>query len=125
MNDEPDPDEQPKKTDAGTMGRRYAIGDTPLNPFSFAHRIAFYRIKQGDVSQLESDALFLYVLTKKAAELDLVRGEKRESDFRLAACVWAEKHPIGDILRVAAEINADLDKALSVEPATNDSPGNA
>ena len=92
---------------------------------SFAHRIAFYRIKQGDVSQLESDALFLYILTKKAVELDLVRGEKRESEFRLAACEWAEKQNIAEIMAVARAINEDLDKAASVEPDTKDAPGNA
>ena len=126
MNDEPDPTE-PKpapKADTGSVGRRFAIGGQDLLPYSFAHRLAFYRIKQGDVSQLESDALFLYVLTRPARELDLVRGEKRESEFRLAACAWAEKQVIADILRVAGEVNADLDAATSVEPDTPDASGN-
>jgi len=124
MNDEPDPTEIKAKIDTGSMGRRFAINGQPLHPFSFTHRIAFYRIKQGDVSQLESDALFLFVLTKTAAELDLVRGEKRESEFRLAAGAWAEKQSIPEIMAVAREVNEDMERATSVEPATRPAAGN-
>ncbi len=125
MNDEPDPTDTPKKADTGGMGRLYAIGGINLKPYSFAHRVAFYRIRKGDISQVESDAIFLFVLTKEAKTLDLVRGEERESAFRLEACEWAEKQRLGDILSVAAEIYADLDRALAVEPDTKDAPGNA
>lgn len=127
-NDDPDPNEPApeSKQTGGIMGRSFAINGAKLKPFSFAHRVAFYRIKQGDVSQLESDALFLFVLTKDAAELDLVRGEARESAFRLEACAWAEKQPMAKIMETAKEINDDLDKAMSVEPAVKgDGSGNA
>lgn len=126
QNDEPDPTDEAPKVDTGGMGRTFAINGTALKPFSFAHRVAFYRINRGDVSQLESDALFLYTLTKSAAELDLVRGEAKESEFRLASCEWAEKQSATEIMRVAREIGDDLAKAASVEPAVKGSvPGKA
>ena len=72
-------------------GRAFFFNGQELQPFSFLHRAAFYRITRGEgVSAFEEAYILLYLLTKDRRTADAVRDSAQIAAFREQAGLWAE-----------------------------------
>lgn len=108
-------------------GRVFNFLGKPLRPYSFTHRLAYYRIcPSGNSSMMENAMMLLYLLsTCDKAACENLQNEKEIRAFRLQAAEWAEtnwRDGIEAAMAVFAEIMEDAFAADSVNVKSKSKP---
>jgi len=107
----------------GELGRIFTFNGKTLNPMSWHHTFAYWRIASDKMSALESACILVWLLQRDGKAANAIRGDEAEEKARMEAIEWASKAGLGRgdfnerILAVAKEINEDREQAESVEPA--------